>query len=80
MHEEKLLYKCLTFCSFNFGMAIWLVGFLVDASRIGGGFSIEWFEVAILDGLLLSLVQPHTKKPWHLYRKSGSHKGGMEEA
>ena len=40
--------------------------------------SIEWFEVAILDGILFSLVQPQTKKHWHLNRKSASHKGGME--
>ena len=39
---------------------------------------IEWFEVAILDGLLRSLVQPQTKKHWHLYRKSASHKRGLE--
>ena len=41
---------------------------------------IEWFEVDILEGFYTSLVQPQTKKHWHLYRKSTSHKGGMEEA
>ncbi len=41
---------------------------------------IEWFEVAILDEFFPSLVQPQTKKHWHLYRKSASHEGGMEEA
>jgi hypothetical protein len=38
---------------------------------------IEWFEVAILDGLLRSLVEPQTKKHWHLYGKSASHEGGV---
>ena len=41
---------------------------------------MEGFEVAILDGFFPSLVQPQTKKHWHLYRKSASHEGGMEEA
>jgi hypothetical protein len=31
-----------------------------------------------LDGLLLSLVQLQTKKHWHLYRKSASHKRGLD--
>ena len=40
--------------------------------------AIEWFEVAILDGFYTSLVQPQTKKHWHLYRKSARHEGGMK--
>jgi hypothetical protein len=43
-------------------------------------FSMEWFEVAILEGFYPSSVQPQTNLHWHLYRKSLSHEGGKKEA
>ena len=41
---------------------------------------IEWFEVAILAWYFCTRSAATTEKHWHLYRKSASHKGGMEEA
>ena len=50
---------------------------LRDLPFHGSGHGIEWFEVAILEGVYTSLVQPHTKKHWHLYRKSNIVSGGV---